>query len=444
MAFRLEDFKKVARKSAGSSTAAIYPHQIKDRKMHARIDMAIRSYDNLVGRPRKEMDAGAMVYFLGDHRVARGIVACLGQTYRYETLPVSKVAGSAAARLLSGNGLTAPADFRAKAYEHVNATRHGWVSESDRMECYGEVAAPYGVASETWDALMHRDAEENQVLTRVGEMPSPADIVAQYNYHSLDTVLRRATRVVLQDLALCSPDVADVRALASSYGCRAASSCGNTTVTLTDMEMSSLLPRRAGRLARCLMLILHGLETAGASGQPVSCAATSCSGYAKAQIGSRKFRLTLSPEVLRALSPEVLRTPCGGASPAGSIGLKARHAAVSALHKDLLRLRARGEAAGWRFKRDPDPIVTAGGLWLPDIILSRDRRQVALAFGSAHPDLWPIPAILLSPGSVDAADALVRAAGLLAQRPALAVVEVPGGPPQAEREWVEDEWLVAA
>jgi len=425
MAFRLEDFKKVARKSAGSSTAAIYPHQIKDRKMHARIDMAIRSYDNLVGRPRKEMDAGAMVYFLGDHRVARGIVACLGQQYRYETLPVSKAAGAETARQLALDGMLAPADFRSKAYEYVNATRNGWVSEASRMDCYGEIAAPYRIAPETWDALMHLDAEENQVLVRVGDMPAPADIVAQYNYHSLDTVLRRATKVVLQDLALANPEVADIRALASAYGCRAAFSAGNSTVTLTDLEMSSLLPRRAGRLARCLMLILHCLNTTGMSG------------YCEALIGARKVRLILSIDILQTLR--------GGAASAAAAGLKARYAAVSALHKDLLKLRAKGEANGWRYKRDPDPVVTGGGLWLPDIMLSHGKKQVAVAFGGRHPELWPMPMLRLSADNADAADVLSRAAELImTQRPALTVVEMPVVPVQQEFDWDEFDSLAVA
>jgi len=423
MAFRLKDFKKMARKSAGSSTATVYPHQIKDRKMHARIDMAIRSYDNLVGRPRKEMDAGAMVYFLGDHRVARGIVACLGQQYRYETLPVSRVAGAEAARAMAADGLVTPADFRAKAYGHVNATRSGWVSEAGRMDCYREMAAPYGFAPEIWDDLMHLDAEENQVLTRLGEMPAPADIVAQYNYHSLDTVLRRSTKVVLQDLSLASAEVADVRALATAYGCRAAFSSGNTMVTLTDLEMSSLLPRRAGRLARCLMLILHCLNTSGMSG------------YAEALIGARKMRLMLSAELLQTLR--------GGAGAAAFPGLRGRYAAVSALHKELLKLRVKGEANGWRFKRDPDPIVTGGGIWLPDIVLSHGKRQVAVAFGGRHPELWPIPMLRLSLDSADAADVIARAADLLTpQRPPQTVA--PAIPLQQEFDWNEYDRLAVA
>lgn len=425
MAFRLEDFKKVARKSAGSATAAIYPHQIKDRKMPARIEMAIRSYDNLVGRPRKEMDAGAMVYFLGDHRVARGIVACLGQTYRYETLPVARVAGRHTERLLSESGLRTPPDFRAKTYEHLNTHAGGWVSEAERLARYREIAAPFDCTPETWDALMHLDAEENQVLTRSGEMPEPADIVAQYNYHSVDTVLRRGTKIVLQELSVSSAQVSDVRSLAAAYGCRAAFSSGNSTLTLTDLEMSSLLPRRAGRLARCLLLMLHGSDV------------VITTGYTEAQIGAKKFRLALSPEILRMLR--------GCADPDGAISLKAHSAAVASLHKDLLKLRVKGEAAGWRYKRDPDPIVTGAGLWLPDLLLSRGKKQVAVAIGGQRPDLWPLPMLRLKADNADATDVLAQAGALIAPRPEPAMtLELRFDEGRQGRLWMDEELLVAA
>ena len=86
MAFRQEDFKKTSRKGSGDAPASVYPHQLKDKKTVARLEIAIRTFDGAVGKRRKDMDAQAMTDFFGDPRLARGIVACLGQFYRYETL----------------------------------------------------------------------------------------------------------------------------------------------------------------------------------------------------------------------------------------------------------------------------------------------------------------------------------------------------------------------
>ena len=54
-------------------------------------------------------------------------------------------------------------------------------SRKSKTVSTGGTATQFDCTPDTWDALMHLDAEENQVLTRNGEMPLPADIVAQYN-----------------------------------------------------------------------------------------------------------------------------------------------------------------------------------------------------------------------------------------------------------------------
>src|SRR6185312_7215278 len=135
-------------------------HQLKDKRILHRLDLAIRAYDNLVGRPRKEMDAGALEYFLGDHKVARGIVACLGQFYRYETPPLQDVAGAGPLSRLAEEGKRSPADLRAATYAHVNETRGGFVLEGEREECFREISEPYGLTATQWERMLHLDAEE--------------------------------------------------------------------------------------------------------------------------------------------------------------------------------------------------------------------------------------------------------------------------------------------
>jgi hypothetical protein len=82
MAFRLEDFKKTTRKSsAGGVPPSVYPQQMKDKRALSRLEVAIRTFDALVGKRRGEMAAQTIVDFFGDPRVARGVVACLGQFY---------------------------------------------------------------------------------------------------------------------------------------------------------------------------------------------------------------------------------------------------------------------------------------------------------------------------------------------------------------------------
>ncbi len=234
MAFRQEDFKKTSRKSNGDAPASVYPHQLKDKKTLARLEIAIRTFDGAVGKRRRDMDAQAMTDFFGDPRLARGIVACLGQFYKYETLDFAQAVGRDAAARLGAAGLTRPVDVRADTYAWVNAHANGFLTEAARAEVYGELGGRFCLSAHQWDGLLHGDAEDNQVLARLGAMPTPADIVALYNFHALDTVLRRATTITLHGLALPAGDAADMRALAKSLGVRAVVSGDGGTVTLTE------------------------------------------------------------------------------------------------------------------------------------------------------------------------------------------------------------------
>ena len=407
MALRLEDFKKTTRKSAdtGRVPASVYPHQMKDKKARTRLEVAIRTFDSLAGKRRGELDAGVMADFFGDPRIARGVVACLGQFYKYRTPAFAEVVGDAAARRLLEAGLGSPMRLRAHTYAHVNQAHHGFLAEAGRAGCYAELGTPLGLSAHEWDTLLHLDAEENQVLTRTGPVPTADDLAALYNFHSLDTPLRRATRIVLAGLHLTSAEAADVRALARHLGVKAVVGEAGQTVTLTDLEMSSLLPRRPGRLGRCL---LHLLQAFGNK---------SLTGHADALLGTRTFRLTLNADTFKTLGMTNSPRPDLGEGPgvrAGRAPFRRRSEAAAALHKDLLRQRAQGEADGWRIARLPDPVVTAQGVLLPDFRLTRGDRKVSVVLGEEVLGDWGEAVVCVPVGrkAVRATEVYARAGGL--------------------------------
>lgn len=399
MAFRQEDFKKTSRKgSAPGMPAAVYPHQLKDKKVIARLEIAIRTFDAAAGKRRRDMDAQAMTDFFGDPRLARGIVACLGQFYRYETPDFGQMVGRDGAGRLKQAEMTRPVHVRAFTYAYVNERHGGFLTEAGRAECYAALASEFCLTAQQWDMLLHSDAEDNQILTRLGAVPTPADIVALYNFHSLDTVLKRATQIVLLGLSLTPGDASEVRALAKALGVKAVVSADAGTVTLLDTDTVSILPRRAGRLGRCLLHLIsaYGSRNTG--------------GYAEARIGAKPFRLTLSTDLLR-----VLGLPLKAEAKAERPAFKKRFEAGLALHKDLLRetakRRAAGESGGWRVRRLPEPEVSALGVRLPDFMLRRGDSQVALMLGSEPSQKTDEMTLLLPLGrkALTAADVLARA-----------------------------------
>ena len=398
MAFRQEDFKKTSRKgSAPGMPAAVYPHQLKDKKVIARLEIAIRTFDAAAGKRRRDMDAQAMTDFFGDPRLARGIVACLGQFYRYETPDFGQLVGRDGAGRLKQAEMTRPVDVRAFTYAYVNERHGGFLTEAGRAECYTALASEFCLTAQQWDMLLHSDAEDNQILTRLGAVPTPADIVALYNFHSLDTVLKRATLIVLLGLSLTPGDASEVRALAKALGVKAVVSADAGTVTLLDTDTVSILPRRAGRLGRCLLHLISAYGTRNTGG------------YAEARIGAKPFRLTLSTDLLR-----VLGLPPKAAAASERPTFKKRFEAGLTLHKDLLRetakRRAAGESGAWRVRRLPEPEVSAVGVRLPDFVLRRGESQIALMLGDAppQPDEMTL-ALPLGRKALTAADVLARA-----------------------------------
>ena len=288
-----------------------------------------------------------------------------------------------------------------------------------RAEAYETLGARFCLSAHQWDTLLHGDAEDNQVLARLGGVPTPGDIIALYNFHSLDTVLRRATAVALHGLALPAGEASDVRALAKGLGGRAVVSGDGGTVTLSEAPpedapgAASLFPRRAGRLAR---LVLH-LAAAYATRQTT--------GWVDAKIGARPFRLALGTDALRALG-----MPSKRAADAEKPAFKRRFEAGVALHKDLLKRRAKGEANGWRIKRLPDPLVTATGVLLPDFLLTRAGKTACLLLGADAPgtvaeETASVLTFPLGRKPLDACEVLARVEAATSSLFALA----PAGPP---------------
>ena len=140
-------------------------------------------------------------------------------------------------------------------------------------------------------------------------------------------------------------------ALARALGVKAVISGEGATVTLADLEQSSLLPRRPGRLGRCLLSLVHGFATRATTG------------HADTHLGTRLFRLALGTDAFKTLgaplSPKSL-----------SLSFRRRQEAGDSLYKGLVKLRSQGGAGGWRIKRQPDPVVSSRGVLLPDLTLT--------------------------------------------------------------------------
>ncbi len=410
MAFRTNDFKKTSRKAKGDAPASLYPHQMRDKKTLARLEIAIRLFDQMVGKRRGDMNAGALVDFFGDPRLARGVVACLGQYYKYRAPLFAETVGQDTAANLLLSGLGTPMAVRAHTYAFLNSRHDGFVTEAERPVRCAEIAREFSLTARDWDALMYLDAEENQLLTRLGDAPSAQDIAALYNFHALDTALRRAISVTLTGVCLSPAQAADARKAAERLGARATVSGGGSLVTLVPGTADEHGKRRPLQMARAALLLMHAHATRATGG------------HADVLLGTRRFRVALGTDAFRALGCPFTATQ--------SVRLARRLDMGDTLHRDLLRLRARGQADGWRIKRLPDPHISAHEVLLPDFALTLGGRNVLVVLGEHAAQDTNIPTITLplARSAPDAAHVLAQADRALNNLFALPAPKTPAVP----------------
>src|SRR6266508_3306052 len=214
MSFKITDFKKTTRTTDGERL--LYPYQIRDDRYTAAIGYAIAYYERMVGRRRGEFEAETLLEFFGDPRLARGLVACLARTYAWREQTFAEALGEQPARLLWRAGLTGPAALRAKLYGLANGRYRGVILPHERAEALeflcdrinmedderrttndegGGIRRSsfvVGLSPAQFERALGLDSEDQHVLIKLGPTPEAHEIIALYNYHSLETALCHA------------------------------------------------------------------------------------------------------------------------------------------------------------------------------------------------------------------------------------------------------------
>lgn len=406
MAFKPTEFKKTTR-GAGEGRQ-IYPHQIRDERHAAAIGFAVAYFERMAGRRRAEFEAEALLEFFGDPRLARGLVAVLAATYTWRSLTLAEALGPEAADALARAGITRPAELRARLYALANARYGGYIAPELRPAALRELCAELAETAEerrAWEqgrlappaellpAQLERaltlDAEDEQILVKLGPAPTPAEVVDRYNFHSLETALAYAesARVLLKGDVWTM--LRSAHNLARRY--RITYSVGAVPGSLFDNRLELTLHGardalggwgRAGRrLARALLRLLAAHPSCAVEGEAVTHA------------GGRRAVLRLDAKVLRALGAAAATTVEADAYDDG---------AADELQRAWGRALFRGRTAGWRLRRDPEPLVAGASLVVPDFALRRGDAGVALCLAPGRAAAEAVAAGLKGAGATSA------------------------------------------
>lgn len=391
---KLSDLRKTTRRASGGNGRTLHPHFLRDQSLSPRIEMAISYLESMLGRPRHELDQEVVVQLFGDHKLAHCIVACLASSYRHccrsfaEALPAEQVSA------LANRGITNPSELRLWLFHQVNAGLPGFVGAVERAPFLRQAGALLGLDIEQIETLITLDTPEQAILVRIGPRPTPADVIARFNYHTVAAILANAPEVHLS-LAAAPHNASIIRELCLLAGVRA-ELAGRELTLHGQQDVLDGWTRHGVKLVRLLVSLL-------ACGLPVR---TGEAVVAAPQGDQWRFRLTA--ETFAYLGQH---DPGAGASFALADLLECWRAQETVM-ADFASARRSQNGDGWVLRRAIEPLVLDGAV-LPSLFVAhRGNQRVPL---------------LLAPASEDGARQL---AGLAARYP-LVILRIANGRSEA-------------
>lgn len=198
MVFRLVDVKKTVR-SRSDGERYLHPKLLEGTAAGAQIDLALGYLHSRLGRARREVDPEILVRFFGDATLARGLVACLSATYRWQTQSLADVLDAKDVARLATRGIHTASDLRLFLYDALNAHGDGFLG-AEREEQLQPLAHRLHLAPAKLDQLVALDADENAVLVRVGTAPDPDQVLRLYNYSVVDAIVRNSQYITLHGI----------------------------------------------------------------------------------------------------------------------------------------------------------------------------------------------------------------------------------------------------
>lgn len=388
---------------AGDGDPTVYPRLLRDRATGVNIDVATQYFETMLGEERRAFDTDTLVNFFGDYKVARGMVASLGRVYRYRTPAVDEIVSQTAARRLARAGRDRPGLLRALLWDEANRDGAGFLAGERRDAVVAATERRFALRAGELDRLIALDAPEHAVLGRLGAVPTPADVLAEYRRSTVAALLTQAERVELTLRRPAAGQLDMLRALAEVQRVEvdlAAEGGGGRVAVRGHADALGSWTRQGRRVARYVGRLLERV------GGLVD------DGTATLHLRGRRVRLRLSGEALDALRP--------GSAPAGGWSARAGWDDRS-LADALARPRPTGRGdggAGWTVRRDPEPRAWAVGAVTPDLLVRPARpgrtagvlvayvqaeaqaarlATLAPAARGGEPLLYAGPAVLLEP-----------------------------------------------
>lgn len=392
MLFSLSNLKRRSTRDPDGELA-VMPKLLHGRAALREVQQAIDLFDAQVGKPRSEYDTRALEAIMGDYKLGRCIEACLLTRYSFLQPSFDDVLTPEQKAALTDLGITDPSAVRFAIWDEANAIYGGFAPHGKRDELLASLAGRWALPNDPAliDSLANLDSDAVTILTRTGEIPTPADIITQYNRGAVKTLLAHSTRVEVAMSTLPGAALKRVYFIAKRRGVLVdiEQTPGGFTLTLYGPEQAFGTADKYGRrLAEVsLDLVRSLLVSPDAEGARVEATA-------HLVMHDRDYRFHITPDILGRLNyaPQVEAGVKGriaetaapysvGATVAPGDDALAEEPTFDSLvearlYKEYMSLQKGGYTHGWMLQREPEPLVAPGVVMIPDFGFRRGDTRV--------------------------------------------------------------------
>ncbi len=401
MRFSLQDVKKSVR------DLTVSLHFLRPGELHAEIERLITYHEHLLDQPQRLFSIDDARACIGDYRLAHCLIATLSHWYTWRARSWDAILQQLPTHPTLGD-IASPIYLRLALYTYVNMHHQGFLDTATRTLALQALAGMYSLRVADLEYLLVVDSEDEAFLARDAfTPPNPQDVAALYNQWVFEAALFNASNVHF---------VIDCNAFSKVQ--READPLANATV-VTGVGMvikrlcylahklgvyydlaydeGAVVPGVQAAAPDRLHLTLYGpQEVTGAPQQYGMRLARLCRlllGYAQAREGRTKKGHILATAIVEARATiHFLQRAYNFNMDARLLQLLPASAALdqnatsdasvfdSSIEQlfsaAFVSLASSQGVDGWRLEREPEPLLLASSIFIPDFALTRGQRRI--------------------------------------------------------------------
>lgn len=410
MRFSLQDVKKTVHRRAGRSGKAadlgLSLHFLRPGVLYQEIEQLVAYYESMLGRPQRAFLEDEARSYIGDYRLANCLLATLSNWYQWRTREWGEILQEMQASEALED-VTSPTRLRLALFDFVNEHYQGFLANDQRQEALQAFALTYCLTPDQLAYLLVLDSEDEAVLVRTGEQPPTVpEVGAIYNQWAFEAALFNASDVhfSLDCQALSDELSADelfpmpstepglgavikrLCFLARRFGVYydlsyEADLVGELSGRPTTLELLLYGPQEVTgapqqygmRLAR-LCRVLLGYQKQPGRSQSFSAALVEAE--ATVHFLQRRYQFQMDAKLLQLL-PQPARSEVAEENTAYVPTTALFDSSIEQGFAEAFTALAASQGAdGWHLEREPEPLLLAQSIFIPDFALSRGRERI--------------------------------------------------------------------